>query len=133
MHKTRIIILLLFVTILSSCAKSTHSSHPSVLTANDSGTTVSLHQGQTFSVSLWGNSSTGYTWEVVSGAEVILAQQGNPQFVPDSNAVGSGRMSTFTINAIAIGNATLQLVYHRPWETDVPSLQTFEVNVTVTN
>ena len=133
MHKTRIIILLLFVTILSACAQSKHNTPANVITSNDSGTKVKFHQGQTFSVSLWGNSSTGYLWEVVPESESILVQQGYPQFVPDSNAVGSGGMYTFTFNMIAVGNATLQLIYHRPWETGVPPLQTFEVNVTVTN
>ena len=132
MRKKRII-LLLFAIILSSCAQSKQSTSANILTVNDSGSPVTLHQGQPLSVSLWGNGSTGYIWEALPGAESILSQQGYPQFVPDSNAVGSGGMYTFTFNAIAVGNATLQLVYHRPWESGVPPLQTFQVNVKVTN
>lgn len=104
-----------------------------VLTANDTGTNLTLYKGQILKVSLWGNSSTGYLWEVVAGAGPILEQQGGPQFVPDSNAVGSGGMYTFTFKAIALGNATLQLIYHQPWQTAVPPLQTFETTITVVN
>jgi inhibitor of cysteine peptidase len=107
---------------------------PSVmLTQNATGSTVSLVPGQIVTVSLPGSGSTGYTWEVVPGIESILLKQGDPQFVPDSNAVGSAGVYTFTFEAIAAGTGSLNLIYHRPWETDVAPLQTFQVSVVVAN
>src|SRR6185369_12820098 len=102
-----------------------------VLSQSDSGKTVSLHQNQIMTVSLQGNGSTGYTWDVVPGAESILAQQGNTEFVADSNAIGSGGTYKFTFKATALGTAPLNLIYHRPLEAGVAPLQTFGMTVTV--
>jgi len=102
-----------------------------VLGQNDSGATVSLRQNQIISVSLWGNGSTGYTWDVVPGAESILIQQGNPEFVADSDLIGSGGTYKFTFKASVPGTATLNIIYHRPFETGVAALQTFAITVTV--
>lgn len=102
-----------------------------VLSQSDSGTTASLHQNQFMTVSLQGSGSTGYTWDVMPGAESILAQQGNPEFVPDSNAIGSGGTYKFTFKATALGTAPLNLIYHRPFEAGVAPLQTFGITVAV--
>jgi len=45
--------------------------------------------------------------------------------------VGCGAMCTFSFAAIAPGQGTLKLIYHRIWEKGVPPLQTFEVAVSV--
>ena len=102
-----------------------------VLTQNAAGSTFTLLPGQIMTVSLQGNGSTGYLWEVEPGIESILVQRGNPQFVPDSDAVGSAGVYTFTFEAVAAGTGSLKLIYHRPWETDVAPLQTFQVAVVV--
>jgi predicted secreted protein len=33
--------------------------------------------------------------------------------------------------AVAVGQTTLDLVYHRPWEKDVPPARTFGVTIVV--
>jgi len=135
MRKTIIINFLMLVTVLflSSCGKSTHDDSIQALTENNSGSSVTLLEGETFTVSLRGNGTTGYMWDVVPGAESIVEQQGNMQYIVDSNLAGSPGTAIFTFKAIALGNATLQLIYHRPWETGVPPIQTFEVTISVTN
>jgi inhibitor of cysteine peptidase len=116
------------------CGNHTNTtSQPRTVTVSqsDSGTTVSLHQSQILTVSLQGNGSTGYIWDVLPGSESILAQQGGPQFVPDSDLVGSGGTYMFTFKAIAPGTADLNLIYHRPFETGIAPLQTFEIKAVV--
>lgn len=104
---------------------------PLMLSQNATGSTVSLIPGQIVTVSLQGSGATGFTWEVVPGVESILVKRGDSQFVPDSNAVGSAGTYTFTFEAIALGTGSLKLIYHRPWETDVAPLQTFQVTVVI--
>jgi len=45
--------------------------------------------------------------------------------------VGLGGQVRFIFNATKAGSTTLELVYHRPWETNVAPLQTFTIQVTV--
>jgi inhibitor of cysteine peptidase len=127
-----LLIVLALSCLVLGCGSSSDTS-PQVVALNqsDSGTTVSLRQNQIMTVSLQGNGSTGYTWDVVPGAESILTQQGNPEFVADSNAIGSGGTYKFTFKATAFGTASLNLIYHRPFETGVAPLQTFGATVTV--
>lgn len=130
------ILLLVIVPYLFSCGKSKHDSPPQVpagaLTEKDSGSTVTLHVNETITIALRGNGSTGYLWEVVPGAETIL-QGGESQYIVDSDAVGSPGTAIFVFKAIAPGNATLQLINHRPWETGVPPVQTFQLTVQAIN
>ena len=49
----------------------------------------------------------------------------------DSKQVGGGGVFRFEIKGVAAGSSTLQLVYRRSWEKDVPPAATFEVTVVV--
>lgn len=129
---SRVFIIFIIVLTLASCKNSNDEGPPSKeLTWSDAGSNVTLLQGETVKVSLRGNGSTGYTWEVVPDTESILSQQGDKQFEPDGDAVGADGLYIFTFKAIASGNFQLKLIYHRPWETDVAPLQTFEVTIIV--
>lgn len=114
---------------LSSCGQSRE--RPVRITESDAGLTVELRQRQILEVALQGNPTTGYTWEVVPGAESVLEQQGEPEFNADSNALGAGGLITLRFEAIEQGEATLSLIYHRTFEPGVAPLQTFEVKVVV--
>ncbi len=98
----------------------------------DAGKTLQLQPGQQLVIVLEGNPTTGYTWETQPGLdESVLKQAGEPQFQPDTSAVGSGGKITMTFTAGKPGEADLILLYHRPWEKNVDPLQTYEVKVVV--
>jgi inhibitor of cysteine peptidase len=115
--------------ILSSCGQSRE--RPLRITENDAGSTVKLQQRQILEVALQGNPTTGYTWEVVPGAESVLKQQSEPQFDAESKALGSGGRVTLRFEAVGQGEAALGLIYHRTFEPGVAPLDTFEVKVVV--
>ncbi|MEA3376320.1 MAG: protease inhibitor I42 family protein [Chloroflexota bacterium] len=75
----KLILLLAF-----SCARSGGDT----LHAGDDGSQVELVEGQTFTVSLEGNPTTGYTWEAVKHDQQILRQVGEPGFTPRVRSVG---------------------------------------------
>jgi predicted secreted protein len=56
---------------------------------------------------------------------------GEPDFEPDSDALGSGGKVTLRFEAAAPGQTVLHLDYYRPFEAEEPPLQTFEVTVQV--
>jgi inhibitor of cysteine peptidase len=108
------------------------SPKPVQLTEADNGTSVSMSVGSQLVVTLPGNPSTGFNWEVKSVDASILELAGDPQFVSDNtNIMGAGGALTFTFDAKIAGSTTLELIYHRPFETGVDPLQTFSVKVEV--
>jgi predicted secreted protein len=61
----------------------------------------------------------------------VLRQAGEPEFKPDSSAVGAGGVQNLRFEAVNSGQTALKLVYRRPWEVDVEPTETFSVQVTV--
>ncbi len=102
---------------------------------DDADGQVELEQGQILVVTLESNPTTGYRWEVVETQESILEQMGEAEFKPSETGgppmVGAGGWEIFRFKAISVGQMTLQLVYHRPWEEGVEPLKTFSLQVVV--
>jgi inhibitor of cysteine peptidase len=134
MHKRTILIagLVLIALVAAGAAFAMSTDEPSeatVYTADDDGTSIVLEPGESFSVVLPGNATTGYSWQVEGiGAAILSASE--PVYVSDSELVGAGGVYTFTFTAAAAGETELRLVYHRPWE-QVEPLQTFTMAVTI--
>jgi inhibitor of cysteine peptidase len=95
------------------------------------GSTVSLRRGEGLVISLTGNPTTGFTWEMGDSADEILAQQGKPEYSAGSRALGAGGKYRFHFQAEREGTARVRLVYRRPFEASVPPAQIFEVTVVV--
>jgi inhibitor of cysteine peptidase len=114
---------------LGACASSGRG--PRQLSEKDSGSTVELRMGETLEVVLRGNPTTGYQWEIASGDTSVVKQRGKPEYRSDSAGIGSSGNFTFTFEAAAPGQTTLRLVYHRPFERNVPPARTFEITVVV--
>ena len=127
---TTLIVLCAFALTLASCTPASNE-EPVRITEADAGSAVELHLGQTLEVALPGNPTTGYTWEVVPGAESVLEQQGELAFEAESELLGAGGVMTLSFEANGQGEATLSLIYHRTFEPGVAPLQTFEVTVLV--
>lgn len=106
-----------------------------MLTEADNGKPVTLKVGDTLTVQLASNPSTGYSWKVIEDDTAVLEQVGEPQFDLGSKTPmpGAGGTETFTFRATAAGTTTLTLLYSRPWETDTtPTPQnTWTAEVTV--
>lgn len=101
----------------------------------DNGKTFTVKAGETVEARVAGNLTTGYAWMAALSDEdaVLLEQQGEPVYVQDfadTDMVGTGGTYTFTFRAAAEGEATLKLVYSRPWESVGP-LDTYEVTIVV--
>jgi len=103
-------------------------SGPLVYSAGDDGRSIELKVGESFTVVLEGNPTTGYSWQVEGVDEAILSV-GEPDYKSDSDLVGSGGTFTFTFTALSAGESQVRLGYSRPWESVAP-LQSFTLNVT---
>jgi len=97
---------------------------------SDNGSAIELMVGQIFELELRENPTTGYRWEIEEmGSE--LRKLPKEKYLPDSKAVGSGGRRTMEFEALKTGVTKVRLVERRPWETDVPPVQKFEVRVSV--
>ena len=90
---------------------------------------IELKTGDQLQLSLEGNLTTGYNWEVAELDTNILKLSGEPQFQADSSALGSGGKVVFRFDTVNPGKTPLKLIYHRPFEKDTAPLRTYEVTV----
>ncbi|HPG41609.1 MAG TPA: protease inhibitor I42 family protein [bacterium] len=128
--------LLLVITILPAffiaCKQNLNNSL--VVTEEKNGSSVQLHKGDTFTVNLRGNPTTGYLWEAQMADSTVIRQNGDYEYHADHTEpgyVGSPGMFTFRFTAVGKGQNDLQFIYHRPFEPDNPPEKTFRVTVIV--
>ncbi len=133
------IVVMLMLSLISAvatgCTSANATNGPLKLAQTDSGKSFAVKVGDEIQIVIPGNVTTGYAWSAALSDEdaAILAQQGEPAYVEDATdeqVVGAGGVYTFTFKAVTAGQATLTLVYERPWESGAPA-QTFEVQITV--
>ena len=106
---------------------------PTYLNATDNNTTINATTGEFLVVTFeTASPSTGYWWEVAELNEQVLRQIGDVAFVQDyaePGFVGVPGKQIATFEVVGAGNATINMVYHRPWETNVEPVDTFTLNV----
>lgn len=88
---------------------------------------LSLLPGQTTTISLSSNPTTGYSWKVVSCPEHIQIEEG--RFQSSGGAIGAGGTQNFIIHAISPGTGTLTLRYSRSWEASGGQTKNYNVEV----
>jgi inhibitor of cysteine peptidase len=119
---------LIFASVLLTvaCGSGTSSA---ALTQADNGRTIELRIGDELVVSLEGNPTTGFDWELVAPVTPELAQI-ERTFTPQSTLIGAGGTVRYRFRAAAPGTAALRLAYRRSFES-VPPLRSFGVDLTV--
>jgi len=127
-----IAVLLVVLGLLVGCGSSSSEEIKEVMVdMEDNGRQINLYSGQTLVVSLEAQPSTGYTWEVVELDELILRQEGDPEFQPASGGIGAPGVQIFRFEAVSAGETDLRMIYHQPWVEGVEPLETFSVHVIV--
>jgi inhibitor of cysteine peptidase len=102
------------------------------VTEEANGSTVTLSPGDDLTISLSGNPTTGYLWEVSGQLDAaVIKASGEPGFQKESGLIGAGGTQTNQFEAVAPGQLTLTMVYHRPWEKGTAPEKTFAVTVVV--
>ena len=94
------------------------------------GAKNTLSTGDTGSVTLKGNPTTGYTWQYKISDESVVKLD-TESSVPDSGLIGAGSTSVWNFKALKPGTTTITFKYYRTWEGEASTLQTAEYIVTV--
>jgi len=101
------------------------------LTEKDDGAVLKLQPGDQVAVSVPGNPTTGYTWELAAISVNVLEPGLEPDYVRDSDLIGAGGRYTFRFTARSHGYTRIILAYLRKWEKEVPPVKTFEITADV--
>lgn len=71
-------------------------------------------------ISLPGNPSAGYSWEVQSCDGQVLALKEEPSFKPESEALGASGVFTFKFAPVAPGKTEVKLIYVKAGDSGPP-------------
>ena len=100
------------------------------LSENDSGKTVEIGVDDELEVVLPGKPTTGYVWKV-SSLDTRVLSQCEANFIANDKAIGSGGMEIIKFHASAAGTSVVRLIFHRPFEENMPPLKTVEVTIII--
>ena len=97
-----------------------------------SGKQVQLSVGQLLVLTLASNATTGYSWTLAQNSdESVLAKIENKYIAPQTTLIGAGGKEEWTFKALKTDISIISMEYRRPWETDTPPAQTFDLTVVV--
>jgi inhibitor of cysteine peptidase len=101
------------------------------LTEESSGQTIQVKKGDTLSVRLKAQPSTGYGWFVKTPNPLLLNQIGDMKRDPLGGMPGAYEYQVFLFRAQQEGTCVLVLDYLRPWEKDKPPARVFQVTLQI--
>jgi predicted secreted protein len=86
--------------------------------ANKPEQSISLNRGQTTTVSIPSNPTTGYSWQLCSKntRNTIVGIKELPYTPDKTGLVGSGATQSWEITGNKRGQARIKFEYRRPWE-----------------
>jgi inhibitor of cysteine peptidase len=102
-----------------------------LITQTDHGKTVSVRKGDTVTLQLPENPTTGYRWSLDQHDPSALEPMQKPSFEPGGPALGAGGGRTFTFLAKTSGESDLALNLRRPWEDRSSAQNAFRVKVQI--
>eukprot|EP00027_Filamoeba_sp_ATCC50430_P017031 CAMPEP_0168578628 /NCGR_PEP_ID=MMETSP0413-20121227/21435_1 /TAXON_ID=136452 /ORGANISM="Filamoeba nolandi, Strain NC-AS-23-1" /LENGTH=94 /DNA_ID=CAMNT_0008612489 /DNA_START=32 /DNA_END=312 /DNA_ORIENTATION=+ len=91
--------------------------------------TKSVKKGETFTVSVPSNVTTGYSWEpkTVDDSKVRLVKSEYQR--PSGNLMGAPGHHEFTFEAVGNGESQIELIYKRPWENTIGKTHNVQVQI----
>jgi predicted secreted protein len=104
-----------------------------VVTLAQHDRTIRLARGETLTVRLESNGTTGYQWEIASLPRnlrrVSDSYEAPKQGRGASAVAGAGGNQIFVFKGAAVGRGTLRLVYRQPWNRKDPPERSFRLIV----
>jgi inhibitor of cysteine peptidase len=92
---------------------------------------VEMAKGDTLTVKLESNASTGYSWgdAEISNAAVLVQASRNFEEPTATGIVGAPGNDVIVFTATNTGSANIKIAYGRPWESE--ALYNLTINVTI--
>ena len=108
-------------------------SYDDLLTQKTITRQADLRVGDTLTISLGANPSTGYQWSAQAqiSDDAVLTQSGHRSIAPTESRPGASGSDEWTFQAMAPGTATITTTYGQPWPGGQKNAWTFTADVTV--
>lgn len=108
-------------------------SYDDLLQHNTISRQTALRTGDTLTVLLGANPSTGYLWaaQMDIGDDAVLTQTGHRIVAPTAGQSGAPGSEEWTFQAMAPGQATVTTTYGQPWPGGQQKVWTFSAEVSV--
>lgn len=97
----------------------------------DNGRVVAVKVGDTISLYLPENPTTGYAW-AIEAIEARLLEAGAPTYRGEGAGLGTGGGKTWKLTARAPGRARVALKRWRHWEGDASVVERFALTLDIT-
>ena len=94
-------------------------------------TNITSANGDTFTITLDANHTTGYSWTADISDTTILLKESTDYIVPETHVMGKGGNEVWRFRGVMPGSVTITFKYARPFDKDVPPAKTVTFNVTV--
>jgi inhibitor of cysteine peptidase len=126
---------ILGIVILALSACSAATAQPLNVDDSYNGKEIEMHTGDTFTVTLDSNPSTGFKWLTQIGDPSVVGTVDN-KFVASTPAgqaplPGTGGYEVWTFKALKAGKTTISMEYSRPWAGGEKAVQTFTLTANV--
>ncbi len=119
--------LLLFIfAAFVSCSTETR-----VIKLGDTEETVSFKNGETISLSLQSQLSTGYRWSIEKKPDFIEIISQNEVITDDAQMAGGFDYQVFKIKAVKPGEGDIILQYFQPWKKEENPYKSKKIKITV--
>lgn len=108
-------------------------SYDDLLNQKQISRSVSLSVGDTLTVTLGTNASTGFHWaeKMLISDPKVIAQTGHQVVAGAADKPGAPGKEVWTLEAKAPGNTTVSTTYGRPWPNGEKDSWVFSANVSV--
>jgi len=94
--------------------------------------TIIVNKGDSFSIVLESNKTTGYSWQLGSNSDSNIVHFINTNYnAPSTDMPGQGGKEVWTFKTESPGTVTIVLQYLRPWEKDTPPVLIKRYNIVV--
>lgn len=100
------------------------------LNENDANKTVQIRVDDELELILPANLTTGYIWEI-SSLNAELLRLNTTHFIASDKTIGAGGIEIIKFQAITAGENQVKLIFHRPFEQNIPPLKTFNMTVII--
>jgi predicted secreted protein len=131
MNRNRVIVLIMAVLFMVSCAGLDTKVCGQYIMEKDNGTTVSVVKDQAFCIKLPAVMSTGFGWSI-NKISANLKETGKPLTEsPEKGKIGAAEFQIFRLIASETGAGEIELSYMRPWKKSEPPAKKFYVKVDI--
>ena len=125
-------VIAIFAIVGTIAAVSANTNGTLALNAADSGKQITVNAGDSFTLTLDSNVTTGFSWSNASISNASVLQETSHEYItPPTPRIGQGGHEKWTFKALAEGTNTISMNYSRSWETGVAPAATFNVTIVV--